>query len=70
MPESKTTPPMCPICDNFMRYDGDYLVCQADPRHKIHRIKEWAPYIAKVKDKAWLTWRMRVRLGKLVRQAH
>ena len=57
----------CPLCGNQMRKDGDYYRCSANQLHACLIDKEWARYISREKDMRWLRWRMKVRLGKMVR---
>ncbi len=59
----------CPLCDHILFEDGDYYQCKGNPLHRIHRVKEWTPYVAGDKSKRWITWRMKVRLGKMRQSA-
>ena len=64
----------CPICGGKLYDDGDFLQCKHDTHHRIHHEKEWEQYVSGVKDLAWLRWRCKVRLGKMLqyerRNAH
>jgi len=57
----------CPLCDNEMHQDGDYYRCTANQLHLCLIEKEWERYKSGEKDIKWLRWRMKVRLGKMVR---
>ena len=57
----------CPLCDAIMRRDGDYYRCAANQLHTCLIEKEWMRYESGEKDIKWLRWRMKVRLGKMVR---
>ncbi|MBA7701324.1 hypothetical protein ES703_110059 [subsurface metagenome] len=57
----------CPICNNPMRLDGRYYRCIANQLHLCLIKEEWDRYKSGEKDIKWLRWRMKVRLGKMVR---
>lgn len=57
----------CPLCGNEMKRDGNYYKCIANQLHSILVEKEWERYVSGEKDINWLKWRMKVRLGKMVR---
>ena len=57
----------CPLCNNAMRLDGRYYRCIANQLHACLVEEEWERYKSGEKDIKWLKWRMKVRLGKMVR---
>jgi hypothetical protein len=57
----------CPLCESAMRQDGRYHRCSANQLHAILIEEEWERYKSGEKDIRWLRWRMKVRLGKMVK---
>ncbi len=57
----------CPLCGNQMRQRGDYHICTANQLHICLIEQEWERYNSGEKDIKWLRWRMKVRLGKMVK---
>lgn len=57
----------CPLCENLMRRDGDCYRCIANQLHICLIEKEWERYKSGEKSIDWLRWRIKVRLGKMVR---
>lgn len=60
----------CPLCGYSMYEDGDYLQCNGDKQHRLHRTKELARFTFGEKSLLWLKWRMSVRRGKMRQVAH
>jgi len=57
----------CPLCNNAMRQDGRYYRCNANQLHACLVEEEWDRYKSGEKDIRWLKWRMKVRVGKMVK---
>ena len=57
----------CPLCGNQMRQRDDYYSCTANQLHLCLVEREYERYKSGEKDIRWLRWRMKARLGKMVK---
>jgi len=58
----------CPLCGCNMRQNGDYYRCIANQLHACLIEREWDRYNSGEKTISWLKWRMKVRLGRMVKR--
>jgi len=56
----------CPLCGGEMIPENGHLNCRSNTLHVLNMEKEVKRFESGEKDRAWLQFRMKVRLGKMV----